>query len=107
MTYDPWYKDTVTNAVVCQMKAPAHLKETVADYSTVKTVFDTNKYKVRVNNNNNNNNKKNNNTLTINNYISYNSNYCNNKKLKMKMVNFKPLSLSVTYVVFLKLFVER
>ena len=100
MTYDPWYKDTVTDAVVCQMKAPAHLKENVADYSTVKTVFDTNKYKVSVNNNNdnNNNNKKpitlNNNT--INNYISYNSNYCKNKKLKMKMVNFKPLSLSVT-----------
>lgn len=47
--YDPRYKESVTDAVMCKMLAPHHLPEKEVDFSSAKTAFDTNKLHVSVN----------------------------------------------------------
>lgn len=43
LKYDPRYKESVTDAVMCKMLAPHHLPEKEVDFSSAKTAFDTNK----------------------------------------------------------------
>ena len=42
LTYDPRFKEKITDQIFCQFKAPDHVQKEQPDFKEVKTAFDKN-----------------------------------------------------------------